>query len=77
MRDLGRRYRIGVAALVVVLLVAIAAVGAVTTVAELEGTWTWYFRMERAISFATPFVTALGGLVLLALFGLAAFPPRD
>ena len=77
MRDFARAFRVGAVALVVLLLVTTAAVGAVTTLAELQGTWTWYLRMERTVSFATPVVTALGGIVLVALFGLAAFAPRD
>ena len=51
------------------LCLAVAAVGGVAVVAESISTWTWYFRMERAVAFGTPLVLGLAAVTLGGAMG--------
>jgi hypothetical protein len=50
------------------LLVLVAAVGAVATVAELQGTWSWYRQMELVIATAAEPAVALAALTAVSAF---------
>jgi hypothetical protein len=58
------------------LLTVLALVGVVATVAELNGSWSWYLRMEKAISASTPVALGLAAVTVVALFGLALVADR-
>ena len=66
--DVGRLA--GIAAVVsgASLLVLVAAVGAVATFAELQGTWSWYRQMELVIAAAAEPVAALAALAAVSAF---------
>ena len=51
------------------LCLAVAAVGGVAVVAESISTWTWYFRMERAVALGTPLVLGLAAVTLGGAMG--------
>ena len=51
------------------LCLSVAAVGGVAVVAESVSTWTWYFRMERAVALATPLVVGLLAVTLGGALG--------
>ncbi len=55
------------------LCLAVAAVGGVAVVAESLSTWSWYFRMERAVALATPLVVGLVAVTLGAAMGSVIF----
>jgi hypothetical protein len=79
-RDLpGRATVLRGGAVLAVSLVAlvVAAVGAITLVAELNATWGWYFLMERSIALATPVTLVLLGLSVLACFSLIVLSPSE
>lgn len=46
------------------LCLVVAVVGGVAVVAESVNTWTWYFRMERAVAMATPLTVGLLAVTL-------------
>ncbi|MFB6161200.1 MAG: hypothetical protein ABEJ61_08500 [Haloferacaceae archaeon] len=48
----------------------VGGVGALAVVAELSNTWTWLFRMERAIDAAAPVVVGLAFLAVVACAGV-------
>lgn len=68
--------RIAAVASVVGLVLVLAGVGAVATVSELQGTWTWYLRMEKAITASTPLALGLLAATLVTLFGVAVTADR-
>lgn len=72
MRNLARVCRAGTVLSATALCLVVAAVGVVAFVAELHATWTWYFRMERAIETATPLAMWLLGASVAFLFGTVA-----
>lgn len=55
---------------VVGLCLVVAGVAVVAVVAEAHQTWTWYFRMEQAISAGTPIALGFTGLAIASSFGL-------
>jgi len=55
---------------VVGLCLVVAGVAVVAVVAEAYQTWTWYFRMEQAISAGTPIALGFTGLAIVSSFGL-------
>ena len=57
----------------VALCLAVAVVGGVAVVAESINTWTWYFRMERAIALGTPLVLGLLAVTLGGAMGSMVF----
>ncbi len=72
MRSLTRVCRVGTVLSATALLLVVALVGLVAFVAEMHATWTWYFRMERTISAATPVAMWLLGSSFVFLFGTVA-----
>ncbi|NHN48942.1 hypothetical protein G9464_15255 [Halostella sp. JP-L12] len=72
MRNLARVCRAGTILSGAALCLVVATVGAVAFVAELHATWTWYFRMERAIETATPVAMWLLATSVAFLFGTVA-----
>ena len=58
------------------LLIVLASVGAVATVAELRGDWSSYLVMEKAISLSTPVALGLAVAAVAAMFGLALVADR-
>ena len=67
--------------LAIVSLVGLCAVlmtvAAVAAVAEFHRTWIWYFRMERAISAATPVSAVLTVTALVGALGVVFTVPRE
>ena len=55
------------------LCLAVAVVGGVAVVAESISTWSWYFRMERAVALATPLVLGLVAVTLGGAMGSMVF----
>ena len=55
------------------LCLAVAVVGVVAVVAESVNTWTWYFRMERAMALGTPLVIGLVAVTLGGAMGSMVF----
>jgi len=53
-----------------ILCAVLVVVGIVSVVAELLGTWEYYFVMEKAVAFATPIAVVLSGTVVVT--GVAA-----
>lgn len=76
MNRLAKALRAGALLAVVSPLLVLAAVGVVATVSELQGTWTWYLRMEKVISASTPVFFALLGVSFVAMVGLALAADR-
>ncbi|QLG61399.1 hypothetical protein [Halorarum salinum] len=50
------------------LVLSVSAVAVVAVGAESVQTWTWYFRMERAMALGTPLVLAFAACSLVAGF---------
>ncbi|WP_101298268.1 hypothetical protein [Halegenticoccus soli] len=59
------------------LCLVLVAVATVAFVAEMHRTWEWYFRMERAISFATPLALGLCAAAMVGGFGLVFLAPEE
>lgn len=55
---------------VVGLCLVVAGVALVAVVAEAYQTWSWYFRMEQAISAGTPLALGFAALAVASSFGL-------
>lgn len=58
------------------LCLLVIGVGAVSFVAELYQTWTWYFRMEEVIATATPVAIALLGITISGAIGTVFSIPK-
>lgn len=61
---------------VVTLLVVVAAVGAVALIAELNGTWIWYRRMEKVVAATAEPALVLAALAVVAMFGAVLVADR-
>ncbi|MFB6157137.1 MAG: hypothetical protein ABEJ34_04785 [Haloferacaceae archaeon] len=59
------------------LLVVVLGLATVAVVAEFNRTWTWYFRMERAMAVAEPATVLLLALAAIGYFGTVAVAGRD
>lgn len=64
---------LSVAGLVLVVLSA----ATVAMLAEFAKTWRWYFRMEQAMTLATPVTLVLLGLTVVGLTGAVVVADRN
>lgn len=55
------------------MLALLAAVGAVATFAELQGTWSWYRQMEVVVAAAAEPAVALAALTVVSAFVTAVY----
>lgn len=59
------------------LVLVVLGAATVAVLAEFAKTWRWYFRMEQAMTLATPVTLVLLGLSLVGLIGVVALADRS